>query len=315
MIALVREAGGLGDIISCTAAARQVKVEHPDRQVLLLVPKNFVGLAKMFEGPDDVLALPSVGDLLPMRRGRDAPITEDLPYLTMLQSTPMIGARVVSLFCPAYLYESSCEGPLEYNRPQLFAMAAGCKYIDDVRPVYKNLSAIKQNHHDNPTYVVAGRATCPARCMPAGLRDDLLLWLVKTGGTVHYFDSIRPASRICGVNYSINESFERVAEIVANSRCVVTVDSFMLHFAAALDVPTIGVFGPTDGAAAVQTYPKTCAVEHVLGCELPCNYNTTKGWSKAVCRPQGCTRMKQHDAGKLAEAAELIAGTIKEYQL
>jgi len=78
------------------------------------------------------------------------------------------------------------------------------------------------------------------------------------------------------INLSGKTSIMQTASILKKCNLVITNDSAPLHLAIAMDVPTIGLFGPTAGIARVpQDNPKYIAVQSLLSCS-PCYGNERK---------------------------------------
>jgi hypothetical protein len=297
---VVREAGGFGDICSVTAACRQYRVEHPSASVLLAIPRDFIELAERLTGPTGLIALPSVKDIAPLRRRRDEPLTDAVAMKTYLRELrPFLGRSdltVVSAYCPAYSYEASCDRALRFNRPQLFAIAMGCREVGHVCPSVRP-DWMAQNT-DN-TIIFAPRGTCPCRSMSLALQSNLLAELTElTDADIYYVDAVQPSFLLAlprNVKLFINHPLNSLIEKVASCRLVLSVDSFILHLAAATNRSAVGVFGPTDGANTVRTYPFATAVDGQGGrCKLPCNYAEPTGWDRQ-CRQDGCERMAWHD--------------------
>lgn len=320
----IREAGGYGDIICMGAAALAVKAEWPTERVVLAVPEEFVATASRLAGVDWVLSLGPLSKITPIRRPRDGAFNvKAQPYLLKALMEVEPGEQVVSLFCPGYLYESSCPGILRYNRTMLFAAAAGVRHIRQARPIWQSTMMdrgaardffdkslpLERRNCSKPLLAYQPRSTCAARSIPQEVSNDLMRRLAQRF-TVLYFDCVPPRDLPPEVVPVVGHSFEVAAAIFAACQAALVIDSAFLHLAAAMDKPCLGIFGPTDGRNIVQTYP-TCQVldGHDAHCVLPCNYNPGKGWDKK-CRATGCRRMDKHSALVLEEKALALFGDI-----
>ena len=298
-ICLVREAGGFGDILTAIGApARGLKQEQPDEQVVAFVPEEFVVVASHLEGVDKVESLGSLKTIQVNRRNREAPLDiQRYPYLKPLEK--YAGARWVSLWCSGFLYETTCSGPLEYNRAQLFSLAAGVRNVRFARAKWlvddNELERVvfmygKEIDPYRKRVAVQFRGTCPARCLPLTICTELASKLCALS-EVLVFDCVPPlfpAPR--DAHTFIGLPIPEVAALVSTCDLIVSVDSFLWHLAAALGKPAVGVFGPTDGGGAARSYPMHIALdgEGTL-CRIACNYNSNKGWNKK-CRVTGCER-------------------------
>ncbi len=91
-----------------------------------------------------------------------------------------------------------------------------------------------------------------------------------------------------GIHSLIGESFGNMAALLAQARACVCNDSALLHLAAALRVPTVGIFGPTDPRLLCPLFPWVQSVwepvecspcyQQILGTYPPCNdYRCQKG--------------------------------------
>lgn len=73
----------------------------------------------------------------------------------------------------------------------------------------------------------------------------------------------------------VGESLRFVAAMLAACDALVTLDTGLLHLGACVAVPTVAIFGPTDGAMICKHYPNVrvvqqCAVADEVGCQMPC---------------------------------------------
>jgi ADP-heptose:LPS heptosyltransferase len=311
---LVRESGGVGDVVCIGAASRALKRERPHERIVVLVPEEFLDIVQHLEGIDVVESLGSLQVLQKVRRLRDAELDPDCyPYLSPLRKYP--DAKWISLYCPGYLSESTNLSTQEYCRDQLFAIAAGAKKVLDARPGWI-IRDDEQEQADNwlkkngvsdgtPLIVAQLRSTCAARSLTIGQSTELLEGLVKLG-TVVILDCITPKYEVPdSVLCCLSQQIPFVAAILNRSTLLVSVDSFSLHIAGALEKSAIGMFGPTAGRAILQTYTDQVAVE-VEGCKRcpqPCCYNVNKGWSRE-CRQTGCERMLKHDMDTILSLTE-----------
>jgi heptosyltransferase-2 len=73
-----------------------------------------------------------------------------------------------------------------------------------------------------------------------------------------------PALNLCG-----KTSLGEAAAVIGQCRAFVTNDSGLMHLAAALDVPTVAVFGSTDPIATGPRSEKARVVRHLMACS-PC---------------------------------------------
>ena len=103
------------------------------------------------------------------------------------------------------------------------------------------------------------------------LSRELNLAVVMIGSEAEAGIAQQVAARITGVTAVTNgkTSLETLIGILAESSLMITNDSGPMHIAAALGVPTVAVFGPTDEKATGPIGAHTRIVKHAVECS-PC---------------------------------------------
>ena len=314
-IYLIRESGGYGDVICTGAAALALRRERPaEDRIVLCVPEEFAEVARHLDGPDEVVSLGPLEDIRPRRRMRDWPMDPIVhTYLSEVLGRP--GEReVIDLYCPGHKHEVSSQDLPTYSRSQLFAVAAGASHCLDAKPRW----VVRQEEMDEarrlldsqpaPWIVLQPRSTCPARSLSILQSSPLTLGLSETAGTVFHLDCIQPRHPLPGKTMAlIGLPWPVVAAIVSQAALVVAVDSALIHLAAALDVPTLGLFGPTTGRVVTASYPLAMALEGSgVRCLQACHYHEARGWDKEFCRSTGCERMWSHKPEYMVQCAEAL---------
>jgi heptosyltransferase-2 len=104
-------------------------------------------------------------------------------------------------------------------------------------------------------------------------------------------DQIRRRMRGRAAVLTGKTSLETLMGVLAESSLLVTNDSGPMHIAAALGVPTVAVFGPTDDRVTSPCGPSTRIVKHVVECspcllrECPIDHRCMQGVTvEHVCR-------------------------------
>lgn len=312
-VALLRESGGYGDIITMSAAGQSVKARMgADVHVEAFVPKDFEQAADHLVGIDSVVALnpPPIHS----RRRRDTYLdVHQHPYLrTVFEAKP---DKIVDLFCPGFLYEETTRDEILYSRAQLFAMAAGGLDVSKVAPIWQ----IEPWEADNAEYMmktlkledgfigVALRGTCSCRTFPADKCQELLMGIKKMGFQIGLLDCVHPKYSLpSGSVRIVGFDIPTVAAILTKARLLITVDTGMLHLSQAVGTKFITIFGPTT-TAIVNTYDNCVGkvVNPGTKCSVPCNYRRMLGWNSEVCRKTGCDRM-------LSVEVQQVLSTFKE---
>lgn len=304
-IALVREAGGIGDIISCGGATRCLALEG--HQVTVWCPENFVEVVKYLDGVWEARSLGPVGDLQKRRRSRDEVMNPNkYPYLKPVFDEGY--DKVVDLYCPGFLYETTERGRLQYTRSQLFAAAAGVERIEGAVPVWrcadKELDQAEKITGSRNGYIACNlRGTCSNRVYPGGYANELLKRLLSLETQVVYGDVGNPHFKVPDGVQVVKQPFPVWAAIVSRASLVVCMDSSTMHLGAALSRPTVTIFTTTDPFPYVSIYG-VVAVESSGRCKLPCNYSSLKGWDRNKCRPARCDRIQSVNPDRVMEKVE-----------
>jgi ADP-heptose:LPS heptosyltransferase len=294
-IALVREAGGFGDILCVGAAARALKAEDSNTEIIGFFPESFCNLTRNMEGFDGVVSLGPLNVIRQCRRCRDSALNpEAQPYLKAVFDWDP--DQTVDLYCPGYQYEVSTFDICEYSRSQLFALAAGVKDVSQARPFWRpSMEAqrkaetwMKENGVGKNFVGLSLRGTCCCRRFPEE-RIQKLIELLKQEELV-LFDCVTPRYGISPATLC-SEDWETFAAVLQYSKLLISVDSGPMHLAAAMNVSNLILFSTTFSAA-INTYPYAVALEGTdEKCKLPCHYSKNRGWDRDACRENGCRRM------------------------
>ncbi|MHC5054683.1 MAG: glycosyltransferase family 9 protein [Planctomycetota bacterium] len=117
---ILREAGGMGDVLRTFPVARALKTREPEARVEYVCLAGYEGLVKL-SGSVDAVHVVSERE----RRGRDKrPDPARHPYLARIGAFKP-GTRTIDLYCPAYRHEVETGGAVTLDRVELFCRAAG----------------------------------------------------------------------------------------------------------------------------------------------------------------------------------------------
>lgn len=83
-------------------------------------------------------------------------------------------------------------------------------------------------------------------CVLAGGREDAIIAERITDAVREHPDSAHPVTERNMINFCGKTDFRELTALIAGATAVVSNDSGPMHIAAALGVPTIAIFGPTD---------------------------------------------------------------------
>ena len=253
-ILVTRAMGGLGDIMMMTPGLHALRKKY-GRKVAFAIPRKFHAA---FQGnPDyDLLDSDSFIDL-----GR---------YLQWVN----LGV------CPAGQYESRVAPNIKKGRVELFAKAMGISkghlnqygwdpkcilnaeqvaLIDSVkaRASEKGLPLIGFQIHSRDTYKDYPQL------------NTLLLKLADRAVVLAIHTSPSPIPTHPNIVPVFNVSLGEAVAMVAAGDVFLAVDSGFYHFAAAFDIPAIGLFGPTSGKTFSKHHKRFTLVE--VEPRLPCS--------------------------------------------
>ncbi len=245
-ILVTRPTGGLGDLLMMTPGLRALARRH-GRPVAFAIPRRFHHA--FAEDPDfQILDCDAFIDLARFRRWRNLGL------------------------CPAARYESRHAPRIKLGRVELFARGMGVKR--------RELLASGQAPHIAPDKAsrttvadIRGRADSAGRPLIGvalhsreAYRDyprmpELLSALAEryTVLAIHTTQVALPESaHIIGW---FDKSLELTVAAIAACDAVVSVDTALYHFAGALNVPAVAVFGPTSAKVRSVHIPRAITVE------------------------------------------------------
>lgn len=297
LIRVVREAGGLGDLVRLMAVFAGLKKKYPGAEIHFYCLEHFRELVMPMCGGliDKYYCVPVTS-----RRARLSEINEDeFPYLKR-------GIRydlTFDMYCPAYLHEIDTYGAVTTDRTRLWCNAA------DVEFSYPKLNVPErerqfardwiEKHSEDPDQLVAIQpfGTSLSRNWPVYNWKELISKLTKAGLSVVAFDC---CGRIRHLNTyrEWNLSYCQLAGLLQQCSLCISGDSGLFHVAAGVRTMALGLFGPTSGEVMCKGWPDglTHYLHHAepwLVEERPeecipiCYSRPARGWSQ-TCIDAGC---------------------------
>ena len=294
-IRVVREAGGIGDIVRMIPALRGLREKYPQARLWVFAPAAYRPLIEGWY--DEFRATPHHG-----RRPRDAPLDERRwPYLN-------VGVKFdlsISLYCPAFRHEQQQRGNVWLDRIDLFCRAADVAPATrtphvklaarDVLAAKRYLRSIPQSAIRNPkSELIALQpfSTDPARNWPVANFVKLAGALESVGHHVLVLDGCKGRTSCFGQHRVLEKPLGFVAALLRECDLLVGPDSGLGHLAAAVGTPTVGLFASQSPGVMYRHYPRHTYVyppwdgrEH---CRWPCFWH----------RPISCARSALLRAGK-----------------
>ena len=311
-VRILREAGGLGDVLCTLPVARAVKEKWPEAKVYYFGLEDYRDVAE--HSPDVDVFIPVT---MEERRDRDTePDPKVYPYL----AAPDLPAfdMTIDLWCPAFRYEKEKGHALDRSRIESFCAAAGLtpsdylpRYVmkDEERAWARGWTEAQKPGAGDKTIVVGLAPFCTnnnRRDWPAQNWIDLSNTLQKQGATVLVFHTYAakvkdiPGRKVTGMPIA------RFAAILAECNCLVTPDSGGLHLAAAVGVPAIGLFGSTHGTQIAKHYPLHKVIwpkdaARKQKCDAPCMGFQWAGCDEK-CHVNGCEILSKVTVQEVLEA-------------
>jgi ADP-heptose:LPS heptosyltransferase len=257
-ILVTRAMGGIGDLLMMTPGLHALKLKFPGHSIHLAIPWKF---APLFSGNDDITLLDIESAAIDVRT-----------YEKWFNFTD----------CPAARIESRTMPEVTRSRIDIFSRSFGLRGRQlkamDKRPRYfvtgeeRDFQQDFWKHHGLPGKTVIGvqlQAAEPYRDYPhmaelvRALAQDAVVLLfhaekttIETGGSV-----IDPGP------ITLRQAFAMAAACSA----IVAPDSAFVHFAGALNIPCVALYGPIDGRVRTMHYPTIVSIDvrSVLRC-IPC---------------------------------------------
>jgi len=261
IILVKRVTDGMGDLIMATTGIEALKKRFPSKKVHVAIKKKLHPVLENNPHIDAVLDI-------------DEPINARRYYMIIDISYPCARYEIARL---------RSKKTVEKNRVEIFAEAIGTReLISDLKPRFHILKSeidegkmFLADHKIDPNKKTIAIATHSAelyRDWPKNhyeyliniIKDKYNVVIIHSERTDFYANTVDA----CGL------PLRRAAGILASCDGLVTVDTGLLHIAAAIDLPTIALFGPIDYKARCKGYKNTTVLVSDLPC-IPCWRNAT----------------------------------------
>ena len=318
-IRILREAGGVGDVVRLFSVARAIREHFPAAGVWWFGLEYYRHLVYLCPAIDKQVTIESSE-----RRGRgQRPDARRHPYLGRAGDFDL----TFDMYCPALVHELETGGACTMDRVELWLRALGEQYDGgphslwprDVRPLIRvtpelreqALHWLAQRRLDPSRLVVLQPfSTDLKRTWPMDRWVSLARELHRRGWQTLGIDCCSGRSRdLPGARFTDNAPY-RAAAIVEWARLCIAPDSGIFHVAASLGVPTLGLFGMTSGSLMVRPYG---GAAHYIqgppqrGCASPCYARRERG-CRRECRDRGCSVLCGINVESvLTRAASLLA--------
>ena len=149
------------------------------------------------------------------------------------------------------------------------------------------------------------------RLWPRPLAGRFIDLCERAGYRVLVFHSNEPQLHGLGGYHVVSSPLWQTMALLQRCPIHVAVDSGTLHMAAAMSVPSIGLFGSTSGKALTEHYPQQGYIQGYAdgGCQSPCHRWRGRGFNSRRCDDLGCDAMWDiKPEAVLAEVQRRLAG-------
>lgn len=272
---VTRAMGGIGDFLMMTPGLRALKAIRPGRPVVLAIPRRFFPL---FDGNDDVELMDIDGHFDPAAYRQWFNLTD----------------------CPAARVESRTAPAVKDNRIELFARGLGITGLRlkmmDRRPRYivsdaelKWRDQFFASHRLDNAFVVGVQPRTDEAYRDVPHMRQIIEALTQHARVLVFGDMLPLERENPGVINARGLDLRRCFALASGCDVLVTPDSSFFHVAGALDLPCVGLFGPTDGRVRGRDYSRTRILDarRMLPC-VPCWRNETTPCGLTGLRPSAC---------------------------
>jgi ADP-heptose:LPS heptosyltransferase len=276
VILVRRTTKGIGDILMTTPSLTALKTKYPGKEIHVACQKELWPALQNHPAVDKLL---DAGDSFNYRRYH----------------------MVIDISSPCAKYESAriASGrSVQKSRVEIFAEAMD---VRDLMPSLKPEYYVTPEEAEWAKDFLSKTALSKKPKLAVGLRSAEIY---RDWPESHYsklFALLKDKFEIVLIDHSREHLYENVIDacgfslrraIAITSVCegLVTVDTSLLHFGAALNIPTVALFGPIDGKARCKGYDNVTVAVAGLECipcwrnaSTPCKKNNViKGYSKCM---------------------------------
>lgn len=254
IILVRRNSTGFGDLLMAMNSLEALKKKHPTKEIHVAVPDELIPALKNNPNVDMVLSI-------------NEPINYRRYFL------------VADITAPCSRYESTrvrANRPVEKNRVEIYAEALGVRdLITDLRPRYylseeekleaSSFLADKIDINKKTIGIVLESAELYRSWPEVQIRE--LVSMLKNSYNVVLITKRK--TDIQGIVSTFGNSLRQMAAIVSQCDLLVTPDTGVLHLGAALEIPTVAIFGPIDYKARCKGYKNVTVIKSDMPCS-PC---------------------------------------------
>lgn len=292
-IRVVRESGGLGDIVRILPAIRGLREAYPEAQIDVFVPQPYACLVERAGDCDRIVHTPA------NRRARLSALDEkQWPYL----HTDVVYDLNVDLYCPAYRYEADARGNVWHDRIELFCKATGAwpKSLTPRIPITDCERNEARNYligcgvpEKRGWIAVQPHSTDPARDWPHDRWKLLADMLAMDGFGVFTLDSFAGRTRDFPVPQFSALPLIALGAILSCCKLLIGPDSGLAHLSGAVGGRALGLTASQSGAVLYRHYPNHSWIspdwDGQTHCRWPCFWTRPRECQRHVLRTNSRT--------------------------
>ena len=298
-IRVLREAGGLGDVVRIIPAIRGLREAHPNALIHVFMPRHYDPLVKRAGWQDKIFHTPMNGSRRPRLSAADP---KKWKYLDNGVNYDMS----VDLFCPAFKHEVTHGHQVWNDRIELFCRAAAvtpsvmCPEIpllkEEIDAAYQTLK--ERGIAEKKGWIALQPfSTDPARDWPPDYWWELAELLALEGYGVFAIDCVKGRISKMPCPQLRADSLLSLGAILKICRLLISPDSGPAHLCAAVGGYGLGITASQPGAVLYRHYPNHTYIHpDDYHCDWPCF------WS----RPEQCRRFRLKAAGDTCAALKRI---------
>jgi len=286
------KSAGIGDMVLATAIVRDLVAARPDARVILFAGSDNADAARLLAPEAEVIEVPMSRPWLAVRRLRAArlDVLLDLGQWTRVEAlcSAMSGAGYTVGFATAGQRRAFC-----YD--EVVPHANDVHELENFRRIVARLGVDSHSLPALAQSLVRGSSPAPEpfvvfHLWPGGFRSELKEWpaacwrelavrLAREGYAIVLTGSSADAARTDAfvrscrsvqtsmLSLAGRSSLAQVAAAFLHCSCVVSVNTGIMHLAAAAGVPTVALNGPTNDVRWGPIGPRTLSVNSPLeGC-------------------------------------------------
>lgn len=281
-ILVIRQLGGIGDVLSQSCVYRGLREKYPKHSIALITARIYLGgalldLAEHNPYIDEIFCYEpfegSTANTIKVwwKTFGGSPVIDD-------GSDPLVTSadKVIDLNTACVEYEWAAQPAITKPRYQVWAEKAEVWPLSDTSPIYEirpeeqKEADEKLKKWEGKTIVGVGISACDNKRALAIERLRVLCGLLRDRG-LHPI-TIDPTFCFEEFDYLIGNRISQLMPLLKRMNTVVTIDSGLLHMAGCVGTPVVGIFGPTDYTMRMNTYVGSAIDSRKLVPCAPCWY-------------------------------------------